>query len=707
MGFSGLIIYSMVKQNVEKNIETELQNSTLAILNTVKTAGSVSIKNHLRSAAEKDRDFVQYLYDQQAKGEINRQEALDRAIDMILYQKIGKNGYACILDGSGKVFKHPKKSLEGLDISDHKFVQEMMAKKNGYIEYEWKNPEDKTARPKAMYITYFEPWNWMITISSYRNEFSKLVNIDDVKESITGLKFGKTGYSFVLDTQGNVIIHPRLAGMNIGSSKDASFDFLKTMMVEKNGKMVYSWKDDQNGRPRKKLVIFNYIPEYEWIVASSSYLDEFFLPLYTIRTVIVLVCAAALIFFVPITFILSSSITRPLHELMSKFDQDIIQGFSNRRLKHKSRDEIGQLTVYYNLFMEKLETYDQDIQDQIRERRMVQEALEESEEKYRSVMEATPDPVVVYDMKGRVAYMNPAFTSVFGYSLEESLGQNMDHFIPNQYQHPARQNIKTILAGRILPKTESQRISKTGEYIDVAIRGAVYLNRDGQPAGSVITHQDITLVKRLEKAVMETGEKERQKIGNDLHDDLCPHLIGIEGLTKVLKRKLASSPDPDGVLADKVISLIKEAIQKTRLMAQGLCPAYFNHSLESALEKLADRTRIRHQIDCRFEPAADICIENSTVNTNIYHIVQEAVQNAIRHGKAGIIVIRVRNENGLCIIEVQDNGIGMDLSLHNQGMGLHIMEYRAGLINANLTIRSDTGTCITLILPPSIPGKVS
>ena len=70
-------------------------------------------------------------------------------------------------------------------------------------------------------------------------------------------------------------------------------------------------------------------------------------------------------------------------------------------------------------------------------------------------------------------------------------------------------------------------------------------------------------------------------------------------------------------------------------------------------------------------------------------------------------VIRVRNENGLCIIEVQDNGIGMDLSLHNQGMGLHIMEYRAGLINANLTIRSDTGTCITLILPPSIPEKVS
>ncbi|MBU2453925.1 MAG: cache domain-containing protein, partial [Proteobacteria bacterium] len=193
MSLSSLIIYFIVKQNVEKNIESELQNSTSAILNTVKTAVSVSIKNHLRAAAEKNYEIIQHLYDLQAKGQISLDQAKEQAADIILCQKIGTTGYICILDGTGRVIKHPKKLLEGLDISDHKFVKEMIAKKNGYIEYEWKNPEDSIPRPKALYLNYFEPWDWMITVSSYRKEFSTLVNINDFKESILSLRFGKTG----------------------------------------------------------------------------------------------------------------------------------------------------------------------------------------------------------------------------------------------------------------------------------------------------------------------------------------------------------------------------------------------------------------------------------------------------------------------------------------------------------------------------------
>ncbi|MCK5100890.1 MAG: histidine kinase, partial [Desulfobacteraceae bacterium] len=68
MSLSSMIIYSIVKKNVEKNIESELQNSTSAILNNVKTAVSVSIKNHLRAVAEKNHDIIRHLYDLQATG---------------------------------------------------------------------------------------------------------------------------------------------------------------------------------------------------------------------------------------------------------------------------------------------------------------------------------------------------------------------------------------------------------------------------------------------------------------------------------------------------------------------------------------------------------------------------------------------------------------------------------------------------------------
>lgn len=582
ISLSGLILYSIVRQNVEENMEKELQNSTHAILNTVKTAVSVSIKNHLRATAEKNHDIVTYLHRLETSGQMTRSEAQKQAADILLCQKIGTDGYLCILDGNGKVLKHPKKTLEGLDISDYQFVQEMIRKKNGYIEYEWKNPGDSRPRDKALYIRYFEPWDWLITVSSYRREFSKLVDIDDFKESIINLTFGKTGYSFVLDTSGTVIIHPEIAGMNVLESPDPALAFLKTMIRQKNGKMIYSWKTAREDRPGKKLVIFNHLPEYEWIVASSSRMDEFFSPLVAIKKVMILVGLISFLVFIPITFVLSSTITNPLQALMKRFDQEIAGSFSDRMTDTGSRDEIGQLTVYYNSFMDRLDTYDKDLQAQIAGRRQAQDAL------------------------------------------------------------------------------------------------------------------------------MEIKEKERQKIGNDLHDDLCPHLIGIEGLSKVLKRKVEEGhSEQAAILSDKITALIRDAIYKTRLLARGLCPVYFNHGLESALRELVTQTRVRHGVDCRLTISGDLCFENSMVTVNLYYIAQESVHNALRHGRADTIDIQIKQAADQLFLTITDNGVGMPAAPGNPGMGLHIMNYRAGMIGATLEIRSDDGTCISLAMPrPDLSGPV-
>ncbi|MCP4720281.1 MAG: PAS domain S-box protein [Desulfobacteraceae bacterium] len=701
VSLSSLIIYFIVKQNVEKNIESELKNSTSAILNNVKTAVSVSIKNRLRGVAEKNFDIIQHLYDQQKAGNTSPAETKALAAEIILCQKIGISGYICILDGKGRVLKHPKKSLEGLDISDYRFVQEMIAKKNGYIEYFWKNPGDDFARPKALYLSYFEPWDWMITVSSYRKEFSKLVDINDFKESILSLQFGKTGYSYIMDTRGNIIIHPELAGVNVFEDKRFPDKFFRSMLEQKSGKLIYFWKNPGDKKHRKKLVIFNYIPEYEWIVASSSYLDEFYSPLGTIKNFIILVGVAALIIFIPITFVLSSTITKPLQSLMTRFNQDIAGGFSNRGVKMESTDEVGQLTFYYNSFMDKLATYDKELLTEIQDRRQAQEALKESEEKYRSVMEAVPDPIVVYDMEGIVTYMNPAFTKVFGYTLEDSMGKTMDHFVPKAHWKETMDGIGTILKGKVLPRVETKRMAKSGRLIDVTTRGSVYRDKNGNPLGSVITHRDISEVKGLEKAIMETGEKERQAIGNDLHDDLCPHLIGIEGLTKVLKKK-AEGQSPEATrLSDQITELIKEAISKTRRLARGLCPVYYNHGLVSSLEDLVTNTRILHQVDCRLKADDKIKIKNHMVTINLYHIAGEAVRNAIRHGQATTIVIALEIQDDQFSFHIQDNGKGMDPEADHNGMGLRIINYRAKIVGASLMISSDKkqGTRVKLTMP--------
>jgi PAS domain S-box-containing protein len=473
------------------------------------------------------------------------------------------------------------------------------------------------------------------------------------------------------------------------------------MREKKNGKLIYSWKNPRDEKHRKKLVIFNYIPEYEWIVASSSYLDEFYFPLGTIRHFIILVVGAALIVFIPISFVLSATITKPLQSLMTRFNQDIAGGFSNRAVKMESSDEVGQLTFYYNSFMDRLAAYDRKLLAEIQDRRQAQAALKESEEKYRSVMEAVPDPIVVYDMDGRVTYMNPAFTKVFGYTLEDSLGKTMDHFVPRAHWKETMEGIDKILRGDILPRVETKRMAKNGHLIDVTTRGSVYRDKNGNPLGSVITHRDVSEVKHLEKAIMETGEKERQALGNDLHDDLCPHLIGIEGLTKVLKKKAAGQSPSAAQLSDKITQLIKEAISKTRRMARGLCPVYYNQGLISSLEDLVTTTRILHQVDCQLAADDNLDVKNHMITINLYHIAGEAVRNAIRHGQATAILISLKIREDQFNFRIQDNGRGMDPGLKYNGMGLRIMNYRAKIIGASLIISSDPkkGTRVKLSMP--------
>ncbi len=95
---------------------------------------------------------------------------------------------------------------------DRSFVREMICMKTGYLEYDWKNPEEDVMKPKAMYMSYFAPWDWIIAVSTYREEFRHLIEISDFRKSILELSFGKTGYAYIHDSSGNLIVHPFMTG---------------------------------------------------------------------------------------------------------------------------------------------------------------------------------------------------------------------------------------------------------------------------------------------------------------------------------------------------------------------------------------------------------------------------------------------------------------------------------------------------------------
>jgi PAS domain S-box-containing protein len=698
LSLGSIFIYSFVQQRLTINIESELKNTTEAILNMVRTSVDVSIKNHLRAVAEKNHGIAQYFYNKFKNGEMTEDMARQAAASLFLSQTIGKSGYTYCIDSSGTVRVHPEKDLIHVNVAQFEFVKHQMKQREGYIEYQWKNPSETEARPKALYMKWFEPWDWIISVSSYRGEFEDLVNVDDFKESILGFRFGNTGYSFVIDSRGNAIIHPKLQGVNILEDKSLSNEFLETMWERKKGKIIYSWKNPDEPEARIKLVIYNHIPEYDWIVASSSYEDEFYHPLATIRTLMVLTVVISLVLILALTFKISDSITNPLKKLMNHFHQVRETNFTLRMECH-SKDEIGQLATYFNEFMEQLEKYSNDLNDEIRNRKNVENALRESEGRYRSVMDAAPDPIVVYNMKGEVIFFNPAFTRVFGWSLEECIGGRMDHFVPEENWPETRMMIETVLSGESLIFAETCRFNKQGATTPVTISGATYRDHNGKLAGSVIILRDITNARRLRKQIMDIADSERQKIGQDLHDDLCPHLIGIQGLGTVLKSNLEEEASRHTQLAAKIVVLIADAIEKARALARGLCPVHLvSHGLFTALEDLAARTAVTSGSSCRFEGDESIHVNENSVATHLYFIAQEAAANAVKHANASEIRIGLFQKRDALNLSITDNGRGFVRNGSPNGIGLQIMEYRAKIIGATMEIDThiDHGTTIRI-----------
>jgi len=496
-------IYHFVRRTIEANIESELQNSTTAILNMVVNAANLSIKNYLRAVAEKNRDIAQDYYRQFQRGQLSEAQAQAMARKVLLSQTIGKTGYIYCLSSEGIIVNHPHDALMGADLSGYAFIQEQKQRKVGYVEYDWQNPSESHPRAKALYMTYFAPWDWIISVSSYRNEFKELINVDDFRGSVMSMKFGKTGYSYVIDTKGKLILHPKLEGINILSETDAEGrQFVRELIAQRTGKITYSWKNPGETHRRDKLVIFNYIPEYDWIVASSSYLDEFYAPLKTIEKIFELTVFLSLLLVLPLTLWISSSITNPLGELMRRFALGA-KGDVAVRMQRVSNDEVGTLARYFNTFMERLEQSRRNLRAEIEVREKAEAAIRQSEAKYRELVQNANSIILRVDTHGRITFFNEFAQSFFGFREAEIIGRSSVGTIMPSSDSEGRSMRSLMEAVAKYPEDhgyyEVENMRRDGQRVWVAWTNKAVRNEGGRIEEYLCIGHDVTEAKAAEK----------------------------------------------------------------------------------------------------------------------------------------------------------------------------------------------------------------
>jgi signal transduction histidine kinase len=213
-------------------------------------------------------------------------------------------------------------------------------------------------------------------------------------------------------------------------------------------------------------------------------------------------------------------------------------------------------------------------------------------------------------------------------------------------------------------------------------------------------HRDLSDRKRLEREVIEVASLEQRRIGQDLHDSVAQELTALNLLAKDLAETIQSDPSKAGQLVERMAQGLQRSQRELRAVLRGLLPvAVDSDGLMAALADLAERTQREENVICTLDCPEPVVVDDHLMATHLYLIAQEAVHNAIKHGRPRNIRINLRS-NELLALRVQDDGLGMFPAPTKRGLGLHIMRNRAAVIGADLSIQpaKPTGTVITCLL---------
>lgn len=460
----------------------------------------------------------------------------------------------------------------------------------------------------------------------------------------------------------------------------------------------------------------------DWLVLAAMKTDEAFDPIMTIKRQIY---AIALLMSVLIALVLRLVLTRQLSaldEATTAIKQMTTGATPFAPIPVHRNDEIGLLLDSFN----QLALHHQSLDDDLRQQRDL----------YQTLLKAQSDigeGVFIIEDE-RVTFANEALCRLYGYTLEEL--QALPSFIllthPDDRERVLNNYRRRLRGEQLTNRYEISALTRDQRRLEVEI--AVAVMASDQPPRIIVVMEDITERKRMETAlhqardeleirveertaaldaanktlneeiaqrrrlerqIIEISEDAQTHIGQELHDGLGQLLTGVAFICKGLENNLARRSLPEADAARKIVQLVAEAIDQTRLLARGLYPVEVEaNGLMSALIDLAARTSEIFGVRCTFCCDKAAPVNERIAAINFYRIAQEAVNNAVKHGRAGNILITLSVVKDKIRLTIADDGMGIEplKTLQLKGMGMHIMRYRANMVGATLDIRSATGS---------------
>ena len=324
-----------------------------------------------------------------------------------------------------------------------------------------------------------------------------------------------------------------------------------------------------------------------------------------------------------------------------------------------------------------------------------------------TLLEGTADGIFMCDPEGYILIANTVLCRWLGKPAEEVVGRKGEEVAGGgMLQVITGENAEILRSGR----TRSFEISAStaeGDRIFAVSKG-VYRGAGNGGRAVFGFVRDITELRAIQREIIEISDKEKQRLGQELHENLCQYLVGISLLGNVLHEDLVKMKLKQAEDARQITALVKDAISEVRSLVKGLSPIPHEHQgeLVTALGELAEHARAVGKIRCSLRVPRSANDIDPVIAMHLYRIAQEAVHNAIKHSGAKRLEIVLSQRRDALVLTVKDDGVGLDSASAKSvsggtGYGLYLMNYRSRAIGGTLAIRlpSRGGTTVVCTVP--------
>jgi signal transduction histidine kinase len=406
-----------------------------------------------------------------------------------------------------------------------------------------------------------------------------------------------------------------------------------------------------------------------------------------------------------------------LFALISTLEFEVIQ---RKRVERGLRQTQQELEERVRKRTAQLQALNANLEEQVAERSAAAEEragrlakseadLQAQTDILQSILNSMADGVVVADSQGRLLHINPAARRMLripstGADVLAWLAAQKTYLPDSPVESSSRENpLAQAARGEAVDGAEMflhHADPPAGLWLSVNSRPLV--DQAGKVTGGVIVFSDISAHRSLERQIAEVSDREQRRIGEDLHDGLCQHLVSVAFAARKLAAKLTEQFLPERADAVVIAELLSESIAQARAAARGLyLVSLESGGLRSAIEDLLMQVQARHDIQCQFVERVAAPIVEEALVTNLFRIAQEAVNNVIKHAQANHIVVTLSADREQIGLAIEDDGTGFQSDSNEaRGLGTHLMNYRARMMGAALRIepRPTGGTLVSCLV---------